>query len=124
MTDSSQLKAVAARLRQLQISSPTSVHGLEEWYTQAQAFTESLESLAPDLELPHFVWHYLSDADMRSKQPLYRDKQDATLSEIISAFEAGQIPLSKKSSTSLPAFLAAIAALVIAGYFLIKWLAP
>jgi hypothetical protein len=37
--------------------------------------------------LPHFVWHYLADADIRFKDKSYRRSQDAEIAEIIKELE-------------------------------------
>lgn len=42
--------------------------------------------------VPHAVWHYLADADIRLKDPRYREMQDKEIKEIIALLSKGQLP--------------------------------
>lgn len=43
--------------------------------------------------VPHFVWHFLSDADIRFREPDYARQQLAQLMEIVVVLERGQVPV-------------------------------
>ena len=116
MTDLRQLRKIAAQLRQLQQESPTSVDGVPAWDAAAREFSESLS-----ISLPPQVMHYLHDADIRVKEPAYREAQDEMLSEIITDLEAGILPSASTLSISVhPRWLGA-AALVAAAAIYWVW---
>ena len=64
------LKTTLSELLALHIESK---HDLKQWYEQAQIVECYAEEAA--IELPHLVWHYLSDADIRFKEPEYGQEQ-------------------------------------------------
>ncbi len=83
------LIADAARsLRRLAESSPTDATKLAEWYERASEFQVFLKA-HPALSdvMPHFVYHYLADADIRAREPDYHDDQQTHILEIISELE-------------------------------------
>ena len=82
------------RLRELADSSPTNVSDLPAWYKRASEFEAVLRADGGALSdsIPHFVWHYLADADIRARDLAYRADQQAAILEIIIALEAGRRP--------------------------------
>ncbi len=56
---------------------------------QADKIHHQLETEYKELTdtLPHFVWHYLSDADIRFKDKGYKQKQDVEIASIIQEIE-------------------------------------
>ncbi len=109
------LKEIARRLRQLQRTSPTSKDGLDAWYADSRAFVEWLQSQPSAVSLPEQVWHYLSDADIRAKDPVRRTDQDETLNDIIASLEQGVVPASTGATVSFhPRWLGALALLLLA----------
>ena len=81
-------------LRELAESTPEDVRQLPAWYERAREFESILRSDTGSLSdaIPHFVWHYLADADVRARDAGYRTDQQATILEIIMALEAGRRP--------------------------------
>lgn len=65
-----------------EMSHPEDVPG---WNRQADAIRQLLEGDAALADsVPHFVWHYLADFDIRRKDATYRAKQMGQLFEVIS----------------------------------------
>jgi hypothetical protein len=80
--------AAGRLLRNLAESSPTDAGQLDAWYDRADEFQLLLKEHSALSELiPHFVWHYLADADIRARDPDYRALQQAQILEIISELE-------------------------------------
>ena len=81
-------------LRELAESTPDDVRQLPAWYERAREFEAMLRSDTGALwdAIPHFVWHYLADADIRARDDGYRTDQPATILEIIMTLEAGRRP--------------------------------
>jgi hypothetical protein len=92
MNDSDGLRALGSRLRALVESSPNRPEDLERWHHDADAFRRYLASDHATVAVPHFVSHYLSDADIRVKDAGYRVTQDKAIQKVIAAFERGEIP--------------------------------
>jgi len=67
---------------------------LEKWYAGAQQVRQQIFS-NPKLSnvVPHFVWHYLSDADIRFKDQKYAQLQREEIDRIILALKRGQVPV-------------------------------
>lgn len=59
---------------------------LDEWYKRAREFERSMSSRSPGIEIPHDVWHFLADADIRSRadESAYRDSQEDLVRRFIS----------------------------------------
>ena len=87
------LHHIGRLLRELAESTPATKDKLPGWYDRAQEFQDFL-SASPGLidVLPHFVHHYLADADIRVRDEAYRAEQQSTILEVISAFERGETP--------------------------------
>jgi len=85
------LQEVAQRLRRLAVISPTSTGGLTTWYAAAKEFRDWLSAKPVQLidQVPHFVWHYLDDADIRSKDEVYRRDQERELAAVLARLERG-----------------------------------
>jgi hypothetical protein len=60
---------------------------LAQWYLASAKLQRSI--LASNLwdEMPHFVAHYLSDADLRAKSPEYRANQERELEQALSQWQ-------------------------------------
>ncbi|HKB59508.1 MAG TPA: hypothetical protein VKC56_05610 [Gallionellaceae bacterium] len=72
------LKIAAA----MEVSNPEDVSG---WDRQAEAIRRMLDGDAGLADsVPHFVWHYLADSDIRRKDTAYRATQIEKLLEVIS----------------------------------------
>jgi hypothetical protein len=81
-------------LRELAESTPEDATQLPAWYERAREFEAMLRADTGPLRdaIPHFVWHYLADADIRARDDGYRTDQQAEILEIIMALEAGRKP--------------------------------
>jgi hypothetical protein len=82
-------KAIAAELRVLSTMPLDSENDMDACCTQADQLQHQLEMEYKELTatLPHFVWHYLSDADIRFKDKRYKQNQDAEIASIIQELE-------------------------------------
>jgi len=87
------LRDLARALKTL-VGMPTEARTqLEEWYAASQRLQKWIKN-DPDFcnSVPHFVWHYLSDADIRRKDSIYEAEQKVQLMEIVDLLERGEIP--------------------------------
>jgi len=88
------LRELAERLRSL-VATPVSDRAeLHDWYAAAKRLEDWMSAHASELSgaVPHFVWHYLADADIRLKDPLYAVDQTRQLMDIVHALERGEPP--------------------------------
>lgn len=94
MPNADALRQVGRMLRELAESTPEDVRELPAWYKRARELESVLQSDSGALSdaIPHFVWHYLADADIRARDLAYRVDQQATILNIIMALEAGRSP--------------------------------
>jgi hypothetical protein len=85
------LYEIARRLRELAAVSPASAGELPAWYAAAKEFEGWLHTKPAQLldRVPHFVWHYLADADIRSKDAAYRRQQERELAVVLAELESG-----------------------------------
>jgi hypothetical protein len=60
-------------------------NGLKAWYEEARVLQEALAKPGPEVPHLHFIQHYLIDADIRLKDPRYREHQEAGLREALEA---------------------------------------
>lgn len=66
---------------------------LHEWYTDARYIQGRLtESGGIGPFVPELVWHYLADADIRSKDPVYRAHQDELVHAFLTLLATGEMP--------------------------------
>lgn len=66
---------------------------LHEWYMDARHVQDRLTEAGGIGELvPELVWHYLADADIRSRDLAYRAQQDELIHAFLTLMEAGDIP--------------------------------
>ncbi|HTH50105.1 MAG TPA: hypothetical protein VMB21_21510 [Candidatus Limnocylindria bacterium] len=65
----------AAELQRLMALPLTSEAELTAWYEASAKLETVMEQKFPELEFPHEIWHFLSDADIRAKDASYRDRQ-------------------------------------------------
>jgi hypothetical protein len=93
MPNEDELRRAGRMLRALAESTPQDPRELPAWYERAREFEAVLHSEAVLSDaIPHFVWHYLADADIRARDLAYRADQQAAIIEIIIALEAGRPP--------------------------------
>jgi hypothetical protein len=93
MTQKEKMIALAAELRRLSNLKTLNKEELNSWYAAANDLRKKIED---DKELqaviPHFFWHYISDADIRLKDSRYEEMQSEKLLQMIHALEKGEIP--------------------------------
>jgi hypothetical protein len=68
------------RLMALPLTSPAEV---ERWYGECGAVQKSLEQQYPQFEPFHEVWHFFADADIRSRDRGYLDRQHRLMSDYV-----------------------------------------
>jgi hypothetical protein len=85
------LHEIAGRLRELAAISPRSAVELQAWYAAAKEFEGWLSARPAQLldQVPHFIWHYLADADIRAKDDAYRRHQERELAVVLAQLEGG-----------------------------------
>lgn len=83
-----QIKRLAAELTQLVEFVPVTKTELNKWYDQAQHLYDSGLLLGA----PHFLWHYLSDADIRMKDEVYAEMQNRRVIDLLAYLNRGIMP--------------------------------
>ena len=68
---------------------PTSKEELKQWYDRAQSLQDDKGLLQ---DAPHFLWHYLSDADIRMKDESYAEIQNSRIKLLIEHLRSGVMP--------------------------------
>ena len=93
MISQSVLVDLGRALRSLAEKPLTTKEQLAAWDQEAWALWERIKA-NPDLAdvVPHHLWHYLSDAHIRLKDPRYHEMQQAEVRLMIEAFERGSVP--------------------------------
>ena len=83
---------LAEALEELHAFRPNCQSDLDKWYVQARELKKCLvakDGLAPDV--PYFLWHYLSDADIRFKDKEYADIQNLKMRLLIQCLKRGEL---------------------------------
>ncbi|GHH00864.1 hypothetical protein [Comamonas sp. JC664] len=62
------------------------------WYAEAQTVQDRIKASEKLLCLPHSLWHFFSDADIRAKEPDIRDAQFKQVRAHIAVLETGTVP--------------------------------
>jgi tetraacyldisaccharide 4'-kinase len=61
---------------------------LDQWYAQAERLrSDFLTGLGPSPYMPHFLWHYLADADIRMKDKTYAQMQNGRMNTLLKEWE-------------------------------------
>lgn len=82
------IKRLAEELTRLVNFVPVTKDELLQWYEQARSFQESsLLTWAP-----HFVWHYLADADIRMRDDVYAELQTRRIITMLAFLDRGIMP--------------------------------
>lgn len=113
MNDASQLREIAAGLRQLRRLSPVGEQAMPEWNEQSRRFADRLSADFSTVDLPEEVWHCLHDADLRIKDPGHKRTQDQTMDEIIADLERGIVPAPRGTTVSVYPRWLGVAGLVL-----------
>lgn len=83
------IKRLAEALTKLVNFVPETSDDLDHWYDQAQCILEDAELLRG---APHFLWHYLADADIRKKDEVYAAMQDRRINLVLQHLKRGVMP--------------------------------
>ena len=75
-----QTRRLAEALASLVAFVPQTSDDLARWYDQAQSILEDHELLRG---APHFLWHYLADADIRMKDEVYAEMQNRRIALVL-----------------------------------------
>lgn len=68
-------RLVALELDQLLRMEPTAHEDLAAWYRRSQDVRRLLEEANAHFPVPHEIWHYIDDADIRFKDKRYAELQ-------------------------------------------------
>ena len=80
---------LAAALSRLLAWKPTDRGELELWSrAAADVFSALKESGSTLPDVPHVIWHFLSDADIRMKDPAYALEQEREVGRVIAGLES------------------------------------
>jgi hypothetical protein len=92
MLEKDHIKKIGLELAELVSVDPTEISCLPLWYRKA----ENLKAMMADLNLtdsmPHFLWHYFSDADIRVKDDVYRSMQLKRIAILVRSLVDGTVP--------------------------------
>lgn len=83
-----QIARLAKELAHLVDFVPATKDELNKWYDQARRLHESGLLLGA----PHFLWHYLSDADIRMKDEVYAEMQNQRVNNLLAYLNSGKMP--------------------------------
>ncbi|MGC4114512.1 MAG: hypothetical protein QM765_07850 [Myxococcales bacterium] len=81
-------RAVGALLRDLFDHAPSDRDSLEAWTDKAIRLSEQWSPAICD-HIPHAVWHWISDADIRLKDAEYARAQNEWMKQVIAWLESG-----------------------------------
>ena len=62
---------------------PTSKSEMMDWYDRAKKVRSLMELDKGGLQVPHALWHYLDDADIRMKDQRYAEAQILQIKELL-----------------------------------------
>lgn len=82
-------KSAAACLRMLLESEPASAEQVSAWYARAEALKRTLQSSVCGIDVPHLIWHYLDDADIRFRDGSYAQDQILAVEKIVEEWGGG-----------------------------------
>jgi hypothetical protein len=84
MTSSNHAGAyLAEQIEQLMALPLATAADVERWYAESSTVEQSLRLRFPDFEPEHELCHFFSDADIRSRDSGYRDRQHRLMSEYV-----------------------------------------
>lgn len=87
------IKQLAEELTRLVEFVPATKDELEQWYDQAQKLQEGQLLRGA----PHFLYHYLSDADIRMKDEVYSEMQNSMINSLLQRLRHGAMPTDEES---------------------------
>jgi len=74
---------------------------LSAWYDEAHAVQKRIRASKELHGVPHSLWHFFSDADIRAKEPIIRDQQFEQVRSHIAVLETGAIPPNDSEAVSV-----------------------
>jgi len=84
------------KMRAIYAFVPESRRDLDRWYDMAKEIQHWIaKSEVFSSRTPHFLWHYLSDADLRFKDKNYAAMQNARIKILLDYLSRGVIPEDK-----------------------------
>lgn len=88
------VSALRDELRALDAMPIASKADRDKWYDRAAEVEAKLGSVYASISesLPHELWHYLSDADIRAKEPSYAENQKRDLLGLLDTSRASEQP--------------------------------
>jgi hypothetical protein len=92
MTREKAAREFGQRLRRLAEWRVGEKRNLKAWYAAAHEVADWAQATPSVAEVPHFFWHYISDADIRLKDLDYARLQDERVWELIAILESGAFP--------------------------------
>lgn len=84
-----QIERLAETLTRLVNFVPETSDDLDHWYDKADDILEDHELLKG---APHFLWHYLADADIRMKDEKYAEMQGHRIDLVLRHLKRGVMP--------------------------------
>ncbi len=90
--DGEKMADLCRRLQYLHETRPANKDELKDWYKRAREL-ERIVAIPDGLahELPHFVWNYLADADIRFREKDYSDDQNLKMRLVVQCLKRGEI---------------------------------
>jgi len=76
-------RKISASIADLIEKEPTSKSEMIDWYDKAKKVKSLMELDRGDLQVPHALWHYLEDADIRLKDQRYAESQVLMVKEVL-----------------------------------------
>jgi hypothetical protein len=97
-------KQLAEELIQLREFVPETKDELDRWHDQAQLVIDNRLKGSEGVSqfMPHFLWHYLSDADIRMKEEGYAEMQNQRLTLLIEDLNRGVISAEDDKTLTVP----------------------
>jgi len=87
------IRLLETALRSLTAFVPTTKDEITQWYEQARRLKAThLRGGEDYLDVPHFLWHYLSDADIRMKDEVYAEMQNRRINLLLDYLHLGVMP--------------------------------
>ena len=86
-----QIKQLGYALSTLCDFVPASKVELREWYDRAQVIVDN-QIKGANIGVPHFLWHFLSDADIRLKSIEYAAMQNGRMDVLLEHLKRGSVP--------------------------------
>lgn len=85
-------QALAADLRRLVALNPRTRTELTYWYGEAIAVKERIRTSPEVHGMPHSLWHFLDDADIRAKDPAFARDSLERLAAHLRILDTGTLP--------------------------------